>query len=63
VEIIFYFNFILYVNNIRMVLNINLFNYFVYNQFGGKKNNQAKWKSFYHSGVLFPDPYKPHGIP
>ena len=46
-----------------MVLNINLFNYFVYNQFGGKKNNQAKWKTFSHSGVLFPEPYRSHGIP
>jgi len=46
-----------------MVLNINLFNYFLYNQFGGKKNNEAKWSTFSHNGVLFPEPYKPHKIP
>jgi DNA topoisomerase-1 len=46
-----------------MVFNINLFNYFVYNQFGGKKNNEAKWKTFNHNGVLFPEPYEPHKIP
>ncbi len=41
----------------------NLFNYFVYNQFGGKKNDEAKWTTFSHNGVLFPDPYTPHKIP
>jgi len=46
-----------------MVFNINLFNYFVYNQFGGKKNNEAKWESFSHNGVMFPEPYEPHKIP
>ena len=43
--------------------DIRLFNYFVYNQFGGAKNNEAKWSTFSHSGVLFPDPYESHGIP
>jgi DNA topoisomerase-1 len=46
-----------------MVLSINLFNYFVYNQFGGKKNNEAKWTTFSHNGVIFPEPYVPHKIP
>jgi DNA topoisomerase-1 len=46
-----------------MVFNSNLFNYFVYNQFGGKANNDAKWTTFSHNGVLFPDPYKPHKVP
>jgi len=46
-----------------MVLNINLFNYLLYNQFGGKNNNEAKWNTFSHNGVLFPDPYNPHKIP
>lgn len=46
-----------------MVFNINLFNYFVYNQFGGKKNNDAKWETFSHNGVMFPEPYEPHKIP
>ena len=46
-----------------MTLNTNLFNYFLYNQFGGKNNNNAKWISFSHNGVLFPDPYEPHKIP
>jgi DNA topoisomerase-1 len=46
-----------------MGFNINLFNYLLYNQFGGKNNNEAKWNTFSHSGVLFPEPYKPHGIP
>jgi DNA topoisomerase-1 len=45
------------------MVNINLFNYFVYNQFGGKKNDDAKWTTFKHNGVMFPDPYEPHGIP
>lgn len=43
--------------------NIRLFNYFVYNQFGGARNNEAKWSTFSHNGVLFPDPYEIHGIP
>ncbi len=46
-----------------MTFNINLFNYLVYNQFGGKNNNESKWNTFSHSGVLFPDPYIPHKIP
>jgi DNA topoisomerase-1 len=46
-----------------MALNINLFNYLLYNQFGGKNNNEAKWTTFKHSGVLFPEPYVPHSIP
>jgi hypothetical protein len=46
-----------------MTININLFNYFLYNQFGGKNNNNAKWTTFSHNGVLFPEPYKPHKIP
>ena len=43
--------------------NIDLFNYLVYNQFGGKINEEAKWTTFKHNGVLFPEPYVPHGIP
>lgn len=46
-----------------MTININLFNYLLYNQFGGKANNEAKWTTFKHSGVLFPEPYEPHSIP
>lgn len=46
-----------------MVFNTNLFNYFVYNQFGGKNNEEAKWTTFSHNGVLFPDPYIPHKVP
>lgn len=46
-----------------MVFSINLFNYFVYSQFGGKKNNDAKWETFKHHGVMFPEPYEPHKIP
>ena len=46
-----------------MTFNINLFNYLLYNQFGGKNNNESKWTTFSHNGVLFPEPYKPHGIP
>lgn len=46
-----------------MTLNINLFNYLLYNQFGGKSNNVPKWKTFSHNGVLFPEPYAPHSIP
>ncbi len=46
-----------------MVFNPNLFNYFVYNQFGGKRNEDAKWTTFSHNGVLFPDPYIPHKVP
>ena len=46
-----------------MTININLFNYLLYNQFGGKNNNEAKWTTFSHSGVLFPEPYIPHSIP
>lgn len=46
-----------------MVFNQNLFNYNVYNQFGGKKGNKPKWKTFKHNGVMFPEQYKPHKIP
>ena len=46
-----------------MVLNINLFNYLLYNQFGGRKNDESKWDTFTHNGVLFPEPYIPHHIP
>jgi DNA topoisomerase I len=46
-----------------MTININLFNYLLYNQFGGKANNEAKWTTFTHSGVLFPEPYESHQIP
>ena len=46
-----------------MIFNKNLFNYIVYNQFGGKNTNTPKWKTFKHNGVLFPEPYKPHKIP
>lgn len=34
------------------------FNYWIYNQFGGKKNNDIKWKSLKHNGVYFPEPYE-----
>ena len=46
-----------------MTINVNLFNYLLYNQFGGKANNETKWTTFTHSGVLFPEPYEPHQIP
>jgi DNA topoisomerase-1 len=46
-----------------MKFNPVLFNYFVYNQFGGKKNEDIKWTTFSHNGVLFPDPYIPHKVP
>lgn len=46
-----------------MTININLFNYLLYNQFGGKTNNVVKWTTFSHNGVLFPEPYEPHQIP
>lgn len=46
-----------------MGININLFNYLLYNQFGGKANNESKWSSFSHNGVLFPEPYNAHQIP
>jgi DNA topoisomerase-1 len=46
-----------------MTININLFNYLLYNQFGGKNNNEAKWTTFSHSGVLFPEPYVSHSVP
>ena len=45
------------------MFNKKLFNYIVYNQFGGKDGDTPKWKTFKHNGVLFPDPYKPHKIP
>jgi DNA topoisomerase-1 len=46
-----------------MTININLFNYLLYNQFGGKNNNEKKWNTFTHNGVLFPEPYIPHFTP
>ncbi len=46
-----------------MVYNHNLINYFIYNQFGGKANDEAKWSTFSHNGVLFPEPYVPHNVP
>jgi len=47
-----------------MTIKLKLFNYFIYNQFGGSTNNvDIKWTTFSHNGVLFPEPYKPHGIP
>jgi DNA topoisomerase-1 len=46
-----------------MSININLFNYLLYNQFGGKSNNETKWTTFTHNGVLFPEPYVFHQIP
>ncbi len=46
-----------------MVFNHNLINYFIYNQFGGKSNEEAKWSTFSHNGVLFPEPYVPHKVP
>lgn len=46
-----------------MTININLFNYLLYNQFGGKANNESKWTTFSHNGVLFPESYEPHGVP
>jgi len=45
------------------MFNKKLFNYIVYNQFGGKDAETPKWKTFKHNGVLFPEPYKPHKIP
>ena len=36
--------------------------YWLHQQFGGAKGD-IKWSSFVHSGVMFPEPYKPHGIP
>jgi DNA topoisomerase-1 len=46
-----------------MTININLFNYLLYNQFGGKNNNSSKWTTFSHNGVLFSEPYISHSIP
>lgn len=45
------------------MFNKKLFNYIVYNQFGGKDGEIPKWKTFNHNCVLFPEPYKPHKIP
>lgn len=40
--------------------DINLItSYWLSKQFGGK----AKWKTLRHNGVMFPPPYKPHGVP
>lgn len=46
-----------------MMFDAKLFNYFVYNQFGGENNRDIKWDTFSHNGVLFPEPYKPHKQP
>lgn len=46
--------------------NIDIFNYVLYNQYiqtGGKNNNELKWETFEHNGVLFPEPYIPHKKP
>jgi len=40
----------------------NEFNYWINIQFGGKKNNEKKWDSLEHNGVMFPNNYKSHGI-
>ena len=45
------------------MFNKKLFNYIVYNQFGGKDGDTPKWKTFKHNGILCPEPYKPHKIP
>lgn len=47
-------------------MNVDIFNYVLYNQYmqtGGKNNNEIKWNTFEHNGVLFPDPYVPHKKP
>lgn len=44
-------------------MDVQLFNYFINLQFGGKHTNKPKWKTFQHNGVLFPPPYEPHHIP
>ena len=36
--------------------------YWLFQQFGGAKGD-LKWKTFVHSGVMFPPLYKPHNIP
>ena len=41
----------------------HILKYFLSQQFGGGKRGVQKWKTFEHNGVLFPPPYKPHGIP
>ena len=33
------------------------FYYWINNQFGGRKNNQTKWNTLIHNGVLFPNNY------
>jgi len=40
-------------------MNIPLFTYWLYKQFGGDK----KWKTLQHNGVLFPPEYVPHNVP
>ena len=47
----------------KVYFNDYMFDYFVGNQFGGKVGDNPKWETFEHNGVLFPEPYKPHGIP
>ena len=47
-------------------MNVDIFNYLLYNQYiqiGGKKNDEIKWNTFKHNGVLFPDPYISHKKP
>lgn len=49
-----------------MNMNVDMFNYLLYNQYvqtGGKNNNEIKWNTFEHNGVLFPDPYIHHKVP
>lgn len=47
-------------------MNIDIFNYVLYDQYmqtGGKNNNEIKWDTLDHNGVLFPDPYIQHKKP
>jgi DNA topoisomerase-1 len=43
--------------NIKLVCR-----YWLHQHFGGAKGD-VKWSTFVHSGVMFPEPYKPHEIP
>ena len=47
----------------KTYFNDYLFNFLITNQFGGKTGDKAKWTTFEHNGVLFPDPYIKHDIP
>lgn len=38
-------------------------NIFIMGQFGGKASTQKLWDTMEHQGVMFPLPYRPHGIP